>query len=294
MNAYTPDSADPVLPLEFTRPVRGDLFGTLKKMRTRFESPVQYALPIGDEEIPMNDWIGKKWMLRYTGSIFCLNCGSKTKSSFSQGYCFRCSQSLAACDMCIVKPETCHFDKGTCREPEWGKQHCFIPHIVYLANSSGIKVGMTREHQKLTRWMDQGAAQALPILRTGNRKEAGLVEVAIAQHVPDKTNWRALLKGETTAVDLAALRSEVLARLPASLIGDRLIQVTSPESVERVTTITYPVTKYPDKIISFNLDKNPLVEGTLMGIKGQYLIFDSGVINIRKYGGYEVALQLPH
>jgi hypothetical protein len=304
MNAHDP--ADPILPLDLNKPVRGDFFGTLRKMRTWKESPVRYALPIGDQELPMNGWMGRKLVIRHTGSIFCLNCGGKTKSSFAQGYCFRCSQTLAACDLCIVKPETCHFDKGTCREPEWGKEHCFIPHIVYLANSSGLKVGITREHQKHTRWMDQGAAQALPIFRTKSRKEAGLVEVAIAQHIPDKTNWRALLKGDATPVDLAKLREEVLERLPKTLAGDRLqdsaasqtgittLQTSVATSQEAVSTFSYPITRYLDKITSFNLDKNPIVEGCLIGIKGQYLIFDTGVINIRKYGGYEVAVEVPH
>jgi Protein of unknown function (DUF2797) len=297
MNAHDP--ADPVLPLDLTKPVRGDCFGTLRKMQTRKESPVRYGLPVGDQVLPMNEWMGRKLVLRHTGSIFCINCGGKTKSSFSQGYCFRCSQTLAACDLCIVKPETCHFDRGTCREPEWGKANCFIPHIVYLANSSGLKVGITREHQKHTRWMDQGAAQALPIVRTKSRKEAGLVEVAIAQHIPDKTNWRTLLKSDAVPVDLAKLRAEVLERLPKHLIGDRLQDAEPSDSglttsQETETTFTYPVTRYLDKITSFNLDKNPVVEGTLIGIKGQYLIFDAGVINIRKYAGYEVAVQLPH
>jgi hypothetical protein len=54
----------------------------------------------------------------------------------------------------------------------------------------------------------------------------------------------------------------------------------------------FPVQEYPTKVVSFNLDKNPVAQGTLMGIKGQYLILDSGVINLRKYGSYLVSVEV--
>ena len=56
--------------------------------------------------------------------------------------------------------------------------------------------------------------------------------------------------------------------------------------------IHFPVDSYPVKIKSFNFDKNPEVSGVLHGIKGQYLLLDIGVINIRKFTGYEVAFSM--
>ena len=135
------------------------MLGTLSKMKSELHSPVQYGLPLGDAVEPLNPHLGQRVQLRYTGRIFCVHCGRKTSKSFDQGYCFPCFRSLAQCDTCIVKPEQCHFAHGTCREPEWAQQFCFRSHTVYLANSSGLKVGITRDNQVPTRWIDQGAVQ---------------------------------------------------------------------------------------------------------------------------------------
>lgn len=258
--------------------------GPIRKMITapgEAGGPVQYRLPLGQGSIAINPLLGQAVRFRHTGRIHCIHCGKPTRTSFSQGYCFPCSQSLAQCDMCIVRPETCHFHLGTCREPAWGEAHCMIDHTVYLANSSGLKVGITRSHQMRTRWMDQGAIQALPIARVRNRRDSGLVETALARHVPDKTNWRVMLKGDAEPIDLKAQRDALFAAWGADLPGERV--------EEAEIRISYPVLRYPAKISSFNLDKNPEVTGTLLGVKGQYLLFDTGVINMRKYAGYEIA-----
>jgi len=191
-----------------------------------------------------------------------------------------------------MKPETCHFDQGTCREPEWAQGFCFKPHYVYLANSSGIKVGITRGTQIPTRWMDQGAIQALPIMKVSARKLSGLVEVIIAEHVSDKTNWRKMLKNDVEVLDLRAVRDQLLDACDEQLQalkaqhGDDAMQWLDEEPID----IHYPVKVYPTKVSTFNFDKKPLVEGTLMGIKGQYLLLDTGVLNIRKFSAYEVEL----
>ena len=267
--------------------------GTLRKMITRLGDTVEYDLPVGDARLPLNPLIGQIIKLSHTGRIFCIACGRKTTKSFSQGHCYPCMTSLAACDMCILKPETCHFHAGTCREPAWGEEHCMIPHIVYLANTSSLKVGITRQSQVPTRWMDQGASQALPIFRVKTRRISGFVEVALAQSMADKTNWRAMLKGDGEVIDLKAK-----AAIAAPAIADRLDAIRGEHGDdaiepldEDVVTITYPATEYPTKITSLNFDKNPLVEGRLTGIKGQYLILDTGVINIRKFAGYEIDLE---
>lgn len=154
--------------------------GHIKKMRSTLDNgTIQYHLPMDDELVNMNDLLGQHVTIRYDGLIHCSHCGRKTNKSFSQGFCYPCMQSLAQCDMCIMKPETCHYDQGTCREPEWGEKHCMIEHVVYLANSSGLKVGITRHSQVPTRWIDQGAIQAIPLIRVKTRQQSGLVEDAL-------------------------------------------------------------------------------------------------------------------
>ncbi|NVK88325.1 MAG: DUF2797 domain-containing protein, partial [Gammaproteobacteria bacterium] len=164
--------------------------GTLKKMVAQLAQPVQYSLPVGDSLIPLNPLLEQSISLKFTGKIYCANCGNATKKSFSQGFCYPCMKKLASCDMCIMKPETCHYHEGTCREPEWGEKNCFIPHFVYLSNTSGLKVGITRHSQVPTRWIDQGATQAVQLLQVATRQQSGLVEVAFKDLIADKTNWR--------------------------------------------------------------------------------------------------------
>ena len=267
--------------------------GSLSKMKAHLDAPVQYAFRLGDEEVPVNPLVGKHLRLEYLGAIHCTHCGRKTKTSFSQGYCYPCMQKLAQCDICIMSPEKCHYDASTCREPSWGEQFCMTDHIVYLANSSGVKVGITRATQVPTRWIDQGATQALPILRVATRQQSGFVEDLLRSQVADKTNWRALLKGDATPVDLLAIREQLFDSCGAGIsdLQQRFgLQAIQPLSSAEVLDIRYPIEAYPAKITSFNLDKLPLAEGTLLGIKGQYLMFDTGVINIRKYTAYQLAI----
>ena len=273
-----------------------NITGTLKKMESELLDPIEYRLPIGDERVPISELIGKSVWMRHTGNIFCIHCNRKTKKSFSQGHCYPCFKKLASCDMCIMKPEQCHFSLGTCREPEWGEKFCNDYHIVYLANSSGLKVGITRNTQIPTRWIDQGASQALPVFRVATRHHSGLVEIILAKKVADKTNWRAMLKGEPEAVDLIARRDELLAECQDDLaaladqLGAEQDAIMEPLGGP-VVDINFPVQQYPVKVSSFNFDKTPEVEGTLVGIKGQYLIFETGVINIRKFTAYEIELK---
>ncbi len=267
--------------------------GELRKMQVEMASPVNYKLPLTDQLIDMNPLLGQCIELRYSGEIHCIHCGRKTSKSFNQGYCYPCFTTLARCDMCIMKPELCHFHKGTCREPEWGEAFCFQPHYVYLANSTGIKVGITRESQIPTRWIDQGAVQALPICKVSSRYLPGLLEVAFARHVSDKTSWQRMLKNQIEKVDLRSRRDELL-----QTCSDEIAKLTERFGTEAITwlpdaglvDIEYPVQNYPAKVKSFNFDKTPEVAGVLQGIKGQYLLFDSGVINIRKFAGYQVEL----
>ncbi len=267
--------------------------GILRKMRSRLESPVHYSLPLGEQLVPLNEQLGQALRLEFSGQINCVHCGRNTNKSFNQGYCYPCFTTLAQTDSCIIHPEKCHFHNGTCREPEWGERFCMQDHIVYLANSSGVKVGITRSTQIPTRWIDQGAVQALPMVRVRSRLQSGSLEVMFRQHVADKTNWRDMLKRSDHHIDLDAERRQLLETCSRDIddmtqrFGFHAIQVLSGlETVE----IDYPVLEYPTRISSLNFDKNPVVEGTLMGIKGQYLMFDTGVINMRRFGGYNIEL----
>ncbi|AVD94533.1 MULTISPECIES: DUF2797 domain-containing protein [Pseudomonas] len=268
--------------------------GSLSKMAVSLQAPVvQYSFRLDDTQVPVNPMIGQRLRLEYLGAIHCSHCGKRTKTSFSQGYCYPCMTKLAQCDVCIMAPEKCHYDAGTCREPSWGEQFCMTDHVVYLANSSGIKVGITRATQLPTRWLDQGASQALPIMRVATRQQSGLVEDVLRSQVPDRTNWRALLKGDAEVLDLPAIREQVFEACAdglRELQGRFGLQAIQPLPDAEVVQMNYPVEAYPKKITSFNLDKDPVAEGTLLGIKGQYLIFDTGVINIRKYTAYQLAV----
>ena len=263
-------------------------------MEVGFANPVQYKLRLinGAEEktVQMNSLIGKEVHLHFAGEINCISCSRKTNKSFQQGYCFPCMQTLASCDICIIKPEQCHFDKGTCRDEEWGENYCFQPHYVYLANSSGIKVGITRANQVPTRWIDQGATQALSIFKVKNRLQSGLIEVAIKQYISDRTDWRKMLKGVAEKIDMHARREELFELCADEIeeLSQRFNGEISPLNSEEVIEINFPVDEYPAKIKSLNFDKDPDVKGLLKGIKGQYLILDIGVINMRKFGGYKI------
>ena len=268
--------------------------GVIRKMVVEATEPVSYWLPMGEERLEVQPLLGSQISLEFTGQIYCIECGRKTTKSFNQGYCFPCLRSLAACDMCIVKPELCHYDQGTCREPAWGESHCMRPHVVYLANSSGLKVGITRASQVPTRWIDQGAVQALPLYEVDSRLQSGWLEVALKRYISDRTDWRAMLKGDPSQLDLLVKRDRLLGEASADLAQCQLkIGSASMRLVEgaQEARFKYPVLVYPEKIKAHNFDKKARVEGCLQGVKGQYMILDTGVLNIRKFAGYEVDLQ---
>lgn len=269
--------------------------GAISKMRIALDAPAQYSLRLNDAQYALNPLIGQTVRLEFLGSIHCTHCDRVTKKSFAQGYCWPCFSKLAQCDSCIMSPEKCHFDAGTCREPQWAQDFCMTDHFVYLANSTGVKVGITRSSQLPTRWLDQGAIQAVPIFRVATRQQSGFVEDVLRSQVTDRTNWRALLKGDVEPIDLIAIREQLLESCaePLQALQQRFgLQAIQPITDVDVLDIAYPVEAYPAKITSFNLDKNPVAEGTLIGIKGQYLLFDTGVINIRKYTSYQLSVSV--
>jgi len=259
--------------------------GNLHKMEASYGVPVRYSLELGAQELCLNDLLGKRIQLTYLEEIHCIKCGRKTKTSFSQGYCYPCFISAPETEDCVLRPELCRAHEGEARDMQFAENHCLIDHYVYLAVSGGLKVGVTRHHQVPVRWIDQGARWAIILAKTPNRYLAGTIEVALKSYYSDKTNWREMLIHEDPAfTDLPAEKRKAI-----NFLHPDFREYVYPD--DQLTEIVYPVLEYPKKVKSFNLDKSPVLNGTLTGIKGQYLIFESGeVINIRKYGGYLVEL----
>ena len=260
--------------------------GTLRKMRVEAADPVNYSLA----DHPLNPYLGTEVQLHFTGAIHCTACGRKTKKTFNQGFCFPCSQSRAEADICIVRPELCHHgeEDNPCRDESFAQGQCFQPHYLYCSLTSGVKVGITRAPNIPSRWIDQGAVAACPVAVLPDRRAVGVVEKRLSDEgFADKTHWTRMLKGgPPDDADLMGTVGLVVARLQEWGVEG----ILSP--LERIEQrFTYPVRTYPQKVKSFNLDKDPVAGGVLEGIKGQYLIFDGGVINLRKYAGYRVELK---
>jgi hypothetical protein len=256
----------------------------LKKMSTTLKEVVEYGLDVGEETLALNNYIGTEIEIKFDGKIHCVFCGKMMNKSYAGGSCYQCMQTLPQNDMCQMKPELCHFKRGTCRDSEWGEKHCFTPHKVYLARSSGIKVGITREIPTETRWMDQGAVEGMVIAEVPDRHTSGLVETAIAQHIQDKTDFRKMLRGEISEEDLMEVYENIVDSVPMQYQQHLLADLTS-------VVIKYPLGKHPEKIKPLSLDKQSEIKAKLEGIKGQYLIFEDFVFNMRAHSGYEVTFQ---
>lgn len=259
--------------------------GVLQKMQTEFTNPISYYLVFEDSFLNVNQLLGKEIEINFQG-YQCLNCG-QSKKIFRQGFCYDCFMKSPAVGDWIMKPElsTAHLDIED-RDLDYEKRVQLQPHIVYLALSSEVKVGVTRKTQVPTRWIDQGAIQAIPIVEVPNRYLAGITEVALKNHYADKTSWQKMLKNEVVPADLFAERNKAADWLPSEVR-----QHFATES--QILDLHYPVLHYPKKVTSLNLDKTPNYTGTVTGIKGQYLLFEDGtVFNIRTYEGYVVKMSL--
>lgn len=260
--------------------------GVLTKMQTEFGNPIQYYLVFENSFLNVNQLLGKEFEISFQG-YQCLECGKK-KKIFRQGFCYDCFMASASAGDWIMKPElsTAHLDIED-RDLEYEKKVQLQPHIVYLAVSSEVKVGVTRKTQVPTRWIDQGAEQAIPIVEVPNRYLAGITEVALKDHFTDKTHWQKMLKNEVFKTDLFEERLKVKKLLPKEV--EEYFDSTKEELYE----MDYPVLQYPTKVASLNLDKSPVYSGKLSGIKGQYLIFEDGtVFNIRTFEGYVVKIEM--
>ena len=266
--------------------------GVLHKMDIRniggaSQIKADYFLKLGEIQLSINSLIGKQLNIRFAGNIFCIKCGRRTTKSFGQGYCYPCFTTAPETEECVLRPELCKAHIGEARDIVYAKEHCLIDHFVYLAWSGGLKVGVTRFHQIPTRWLDQGATQAIKICRTSNRNMAGQIEVELKKILADKTNWQAMLKGlENNEFDLLNEKIKAL-----DFLSGKNLSFNDEENI--LYSIQYPIKDHPEKVKSFSFDKEAVLEGTLTGIKGQYLIIDNNrVINIRTHGGYEIELDM--
>ena len=259
---------------------------TLKKMRTENLQPINYFLDVESGFLHLNQLLGKTIRVEHSGSQ-CLNCGL-SKPIFRQGHCQSCFFDSPATGDWIMRPELSKAHLGQeDRDLEYESKMQLQPHTVYLALSSHLKVGVTRKSQLPTRWIDQGAHQATVILEVPNRYLAGVGEVALKNFFSDKTNWRKMLQNDAEAVDWEEARGHALDGIPNDL-KPYIVR----EKID-IQNMTFPVLQFPKKVKSLNLSKTPLYKGKLMGIKGQYLIFeDATVFNVRSNEGQCVRLSI--
>ncbi len=260
--------------------------GNLSKMSANYqEEHIQYALRISSLKIPLNPLLNNLISLEFTGRINCVSCGKITKKSFGQGFCYKCFMSDAENAECIIRPELCMGHLGKGRDPAWELEHHVQPHVVYLACSGGVKVGVTRSTQVPVRWIDQGATKAIILSETPNRYLAGITEVHLKSFFNDKTDWRKMLRNIQDPINLLEEKEKACAHLP-----DDLRSYVNKDN--HIYSLNYPVLNYPEKVQSQNLEKNPVISGRLTGIKGQYLMIDNDkVINIRNHSGFHVVIR---
>jgi hypothetical protein len=260
--------------------------GNLRKMTVSKEETIRYDLVL-DENILMNALVGKVISLNWSGVITCTACQKNIKKSFGDGFCYSCFISAPEAAECTIRPELCRAHLGEGRDPEWEERNHNTPHIVYLAATDIVKVGVTRITQIPTRWIDQGASSAIRLAETPNRYEAGRLEVALKDFFADKTNWQRMLKNEIDeSIDLVDEKWSLHDQLPADLT-----QFFTEN--DEVIALNYPVLEFPEKVKSLSFDKTAQISGKLVGVKGQYLLFEGGeVLNIRKHTGYFVTLDI--
>ena len=259
--------------------------GVLTKMQTELDNPIQYYLVFEDDFIHVNQLLDKELRIEFL-KYQCLACG-KNKKIYRQGFCYDDFYKVPQAADWIMRPELskAHLDEED-RDLEYEKKVQLQPHIVYLANSSNVKVGVTRKTQVPTRWIDQGAHEAIEIVEVPNRYLAGITEVALKEHIADKTNWRKMLKNEIEDDDLVAQRDALKQYIPEEALEYYIASNSE-------TNIEFPVLQYPKKLKSLNLEKTPDYQGKLKGIKGQYLLFEDGtVFNVRNSEGYVVSISV--
>lgn len=258
----------------------------LRKMLVGEEAgTVNYALHMGLSIVPLNERIGTSFTMRFTGARTCMSCGKRVKKFYGQGLCYPCLTSAPEASECIVRPELCRAHLGEGRDPQWEKDHHLQEHFVYLSQTGGIKVGVTRSTQIPVRWIDQGAVLAVLIARTPYRQLAGAIEVDLKRTMADRTDYRKMLQQVVPdPVSLLAARDVAVANIAPELKEHML-------TAEEPRTLVYPLREMLPKITSVTFEKLPEISGTLLGIKGQYLVWKDGrVFNVRNHTGYHAEI----
>tara|TARA_A100001011_G_scaffold106302_1_gene112631 strand:- start:26199 stop:27014 length:816 start_codon:yes stop_codon:yes gene_type:complete len=266
--------------------------GNLRKMKSELTIPVRYSLELHDilepeQTISMNNLLGKDIRVKWMGYMNSIISGKKLNKVFGEGLSYQEFMESPLAVPSIMRPELSRIHEGVAlRDYEWEKKHHLTPHTVYLSNTSDLKVGVTRNTQVPTRWIDQGATQALKIAETPYRQAAGLIEVELKNFVKDKTAWQKMLKNQSVFKgNLNEAWDKLLEKIPEDFEPYILYN-------EKVHDISYPHLQWPEKIKSFKLEKVDIIEGILTAIKGQYLIFDNHkAINIRSHSGYRVQIE---
>jgi len=258
--------------------------GQISKMLSTLEKPIYYQLPIGKDIININDLLNMKVTIKYNGEIKCIACDKKIYKTYMQGYCYPCFISLPQTSECVFKPHLCKAHEGEARDMKWAQKNCLDTTYVYLSLTSNVKVGVTRHANIPSRWVDQGAHYAIKLAKTPNRYLAGMIEVELSKYISDRTKWRQMIQGKYDMINLLELKSELLSKIPKEY-QEYII------NEDELVKLEYPMMNIPEKIKSFNLDKNPELSGVLTGIKGQYIVIDNEfVLNVRKYTGYFISI----
>ena len=260
--------------------------GSISKLTCEFKNPILYKFNIGNQSFDLNNYIGKNIKIKFLDKINCIECGNKIKKTFMQGFCYPCFIKSPKTSECIFKPHLCRAHLGESKDMEWSKKYCLSDQYVYLSITSNLKVGVTRYTQIPNRWIDQGAHHAIKLAKVPNRYLAGMIEIELSKYISDRTQWRKMLQGNYEQIDLINKKKE-LAKLLSSeyqkyIITDNTIQ-----------NLFYPQLNQLEKIKSINIEKTPLIDGEITGIKGQYIIIDNlYVLNVRKYTGYSFEIEI--
>ena len=260
--------------------------GSISKLTCEFKNPILYKFNIGNQSFDLNNYIGKNIKIKFLDKINCIECGNKIKKTFMQGFCYPCFIKSPKTSECIFKPHLCRAHLGESKDMEWSKKYCLSDQYVYLSITSNLKVGVTRYNQIPNRWIDQGAHHAIKLAKVPNRYLAGMIEIKLSKYISDRTQWRKMLQGNYEQIDLINKKKEL-----AKLLSSEYQKYISTNN--KIQNLFYPQLNQLEKIKSINIEKTPLIDGQLTGIKGQYIIIDNlYVLNVRKYTGYSFEIEI--
>jgi len=260
--------------------------GPISKLTCELKNPILYKFNIGNQSFDLNNYIGKNIKIKFLDKINCIECGNKIKKTFMQGFCYPCFIKSPKTSECIFKPHLCRAHLGESKDMEWSKKYCLSDQYVYLSITSNLKVGVTRYTQIPNRWIDQGAHHAIKLAKVPNRYLAGMIEIQLSKYISDRTQWRKMLQGNYEQIDLLNKKKEL-----AKLLSSEYQKYISTNNT--IQNLFYPQLNQLEKIKSINIEKTPLIDGEITGIKGQYIIIDNlYVLNVRKYTGYSFEIEI--